>query len=66
MDTKRKYNKFDLIRFNNFANKSENKELKKIELLNKYDKQFPELPAKQKLENLKRNLGLTDADIDCL
>lgn len=56
----RNYTTLDLLRFNRFANESENKELNGIELVKAYNKKFPELSSKQKLINLCNALKMPE------
>ena len=51
----RQYTSLDLVQFHKFANE---KNLKGMEAIKAYNKEFPELSAKQKLMNLARSLQL--------
>jgi hypothetical protein len=51
----RTYTSLDLIRFARFS--KENEELKPIDRLKAYNDAYPELTAKQKLENIRKFLG---------
>ena len=55
----RKYNRFDLLRFKKFAD--ENKGVSPLQLLRDYDVKYPELSAKQQLENLYAALDMNEA-----
>lgn len=55
---RRKYSSIDLLRFKKFADK--NSDLKPIDLLKQFDKQYPELTERQKLINLYAALGMND------
>jgi len=54
--TRRNYSSLDLVRFHNFA--LENPDLKPVQLVEKYNETYPELTAKEKLENLKKFFDL--------
>lgn len=54
----RNYTRFDLIRFNRFAN--ENKDLNPFELIKLYNKKYPEKTSKEKLINFSKALGLNN------
>lgn len=53
----RAYTIVDLLRFNKFAN--DNPDLRGAELLKAYNKEFPELSAKEKLNNISNALGMS-------
>jgi len=50
MTLRTNYSNIDLLRFKRFADK--NTELKPIELLQKFNEEYPELSEKKKLANL--------------
>ncbi len=52
----RNYSAVDLLRFVKFVN--ENPELKGLDKVRAYDKEYPELSSKQKLMNLAQHLKL--------
>lgn len=54
----RKYSRFDLLRFKKFAD--ENKDVAPMQLLRDYDVKYPELSAKQQLENLYAALDMNE------
>ena len=56
----RRYTTVDLLRFNRFANESENNGLNGIELVKAYNERVPELSSKQKLINLCNALKMPE------
>jgi hypothetical protein len=58
MRIRTKYTSFDMLRFLSFSKKEENKDIKGIDLIKKYNEIYPELTSEQKLKNIKAALGL--------
>lgn len=56
---RRNYTVVDLLRFARLS--KERAEVKPIDLIKEYDKDYPELTAKQKYENLLKALGMEKA-----
>lgn len=56
----RNYSQIDLLRFKNFSQLPENLSLKPIELIEAYNKKYPELTSKQKLINLSKALNINN------
>jgi hypothetical protein len=55
----RKYSQFDLLRFKKFAD--EHKDVSPLQLIRDYNVKYPELTAKQQLENLYAALDMNEA-----
>lgn len=56
----RQYSRLDLLRFRAFSSKPENQGLNGIELIGKYDLEYPEKTPEEKLANIAKAMGINN------